>query len=275
MSPVLRCNEMHTGVVSSENAVHIWKVNLDMHAHQVAFFYDILTHDEHKRAARYPFKVHWRRFIIARGILRLLLSGYLCTLPQKILFGYGPAGKPEVISPAAQIRFNLSHSGPVALFAVSRVHEVGIDIEILRRDFDIVAIADLVFTMRERAVLANCTEDWGVTAFLRGWTRKEACLKAIGAGLHFPIKQIEVPFEAELNAFPIDIDTGHDDANSPVPLHLYTLEAFSKYESALAVAGDPVSIVMNTWPDCIDSMNRNIECLRDRYYDEKTIVNAH
>ncbi|MEZ5397810.1 MAG: 4'-phosphopantetheinyl transferase superfamily protein [Bryobacterales bacterium] len=275
MIPVPSCNDRHTGVVASEHAVHIWKVNLDRQAYQAAFFYDMLSHDEHKRAARYPFEVHRRRFIIARGILRLLLSGYLCTQPQKILFGYGPTGKPEVVSPAAQIRFNLSHSGSVALFAVSRVHEVGIDIETLRRDFDIAAITDLVFTARERVVFANCTEDRKVAAFLRGWTRKEACLKAIGAGLHFPIKQIEVPFEAALNAFPIDIDTGHDDVYSPVPLHLYTLEACSKHESALAVAGDPVSIVMNTWPDRIDSMNRDIECLRDRYHDEKTTVNAH
>jgi len=39
------------------------------------------------------------------------------------------------------------------------VHEVEIDIETLRRDFYIAAIADLVFMTRERAVFTNCTED--------------------------------------------------------------------------------------------------------------------
>jgi len=47
----------------------------------------------------------------------------------------------------------------IASFAVSRVHEVEIDIETLRRDFYIAAIADLVFMTRERAVFTNCTED--------------------------------------------------------------------------------------------------------------------
>jgi len=41
------------------------------------------------------------------------------------------------------------------------------------------------------------------------------------------------------------------------------------------VTGDPISIVMNTWHDCIDSMNQGIESLRDGDHDEKTTISAH
>ncbi len=170
-------------------AVHVWTADLDDHAPVAA----VLDADEAARAQRFHFEHDRRHFAVARGILRGLLGRYLGTPPGEICFGYGTRGKPFVASPATAVRFNLSHSHGRAMFVFAREREVGIDLEAgarLRDDWP--GIARRVFSAREQAELAGLPAEHRRAAFLDGWTRKEAYLKATGLGIVDGLQSIEV-----------------------------------------------------------------------------------
>jgi 4'-phosphopantetheinyl transferase len=90
-------------------------------------------------------------------------------------FERGEHGKPYL--PACGLRFNMSDSGDLALYAVALDVEVGVDIEQVRA-IDGHAIARRYLPAPEAAAVSA---DPGV--FFRVWTRREAYLKCIGIGL--------------------------------------------------------------------------------------------
>lgn len=242
----LMCNETNTKNILPRRVVQVWKADLDTHAHQAGDFYKVLSQDEQCRAFRYQFVRDRQRFIVARGILRFLLADYLDVHPHEIRFDYGAGGKPEVIKPETQLTFNLSHSGSAVLYAISRENEIGIDIETLRFDPVAGSIASLIFSDREQAILDTFPVDQKTVALLRGWTRKEAYVKARGTGLFFPLKQIEVPFGPVVSNFRINTEYRlHTEGH----FRLYSFSVFPGYESALVIGGDPALIMYKTWPE--------------------------
>lgn len=138
-----------------------------------------LSPDEVRRADRFFFQRHRRRYVVARARLRQLLGERLGLAPQEIALVYGANGKPRLADEA--MRFSVSHSGEIALFAFSKAREVGVDIEALRPIDSADAIAAHILSQRERRAYAAARDK--VAAFLRFWTRKEALAKAIGDGL--------------------------------------------------------------------------------------------
>jgi len=135
--------------------IEVWLVDTDVDASP-----DALSPDERERAARFRFEEHRRRWIAAHVALREILSKYT----SDVQFVIGENGKPSLANGA--VHFNLSHSGDLAVIAVSD-HEIGVDVEQIRDGFDYESIMPA----------ANRDE------FFRAWTRKEACLKARGLGL--------------------------------------------------------------------------------------------
>lgn len=169
----------------------LWLVDLD-HTHPDETF---LTTAERARAARFAFGHDRRRFVASRVALRVLLAKEAGVDPQ-IELGISAEGKPYV--PGARTPFfNLSHSERYALIAVSQSGEIGVDIEVLRPLHDLEALADRHFSGNERRAWRD---DSLVSArslrFLQGWTRKEACLKALGTGLSVDTRTFEI-VEAE------------------------------------------------------------------------------
>ncbi len=143
----------------------------------------LLSPDERERAARFvraELGLHWAH---ARGILRALLGVYIGVDPAGLRFAVGPHGKPELTGAAAAVRFNLSHSGTVALYAFARDREVGVDVELPRRPRDIDAIAARTFGAAETARLRALDPTQREHEFLRAWVRYEAVLKCRGTGI--------------------------------------------------------------------------------------------
>jgi 4'-phosphopantetheinyl transferase len=97
-------------------------------------------------------------------------------------FEYGAHGKPRLGS-SGGLKFNLSHSENWMLVGLAEEHELGVDVEIIRSISDMRGLARRHFTEREQSELSVCGRGTAVESFLRGWTRKEACLKALGTGL--------------------------------------------------------------------------------------------
>ena len=86
------------------------------------------------------------QWVGGRAALRRVLGRYLCVEPENVVMTSGADGKPRLESPERlDLRFNLSHSGEVALIAVRLGFDVGVDIERIREAVDGSAIANALF----------------------------------------------------------------------------------------------------------------------------------
>src|SRR5205823_11883911 len=94
--------------------VHIWRTSLERPAEAVRRMRSVLSCDEQRRADRFRFERDRSRYIVGRALLRTLLAGYLQTEPGELEFEYGEFRKPVLREGPW---FNLSHSGPIALYA--------------------------------------------------------------------------------------------------------------------------------------------------------------
>lgn len=153
----------------------------------------LLTPDELARADRFIVDSPRHRFVMGRGSLRLILASYLNCQPREVIFEYGEHGKPTLMNTvAAGLRFNASGSYDLAACAVTMDRELGIDIENTRRTKDFDQIVERFFTAAERDAYRRLTTEEKHAAFFRGWTRKEAYLKATGSGLTRPLASFEI-----------------------------------------------------------------------------------
>jgi 4'-phosphopantetheinyl transferase len=170
-----------------EGEVAVWQAPLDDATPEwLQFLHELLSADEAERASRFFFERDRRRFIVGRGVLRLILARYIDVAARELSFVYGANGKPALAGESSQVHFNLAHSGEVALYAVTRTGEVGIDVERVREMADWERIAELSFPLRECARVNAAPPGEKMPAFFRAWTRQEALLKALGVGLGGP-----------------------------------------------------------------------------------------
>jgi 4'-phosphopantetheinyl transferase len=141
-----------------------------------------LDDDERRKAARFVFERDRRRYVAAHAHLRALLANRTGLAAQHMNFEVGEFGKPSLRN-VSDCAFNMSHSENVAAVLIARGGELGVDIEVLRPMRDALALAERNFSRSENAELLALPEPARDHAFLAGWTRKEACLKAVGSGL--------------------------------------------------------------------------------------------
>jgi 4'-phosphopantetheinyl transferase len=166
--------------------VDVWSASLDdQPAEALRAMRALMSRDEAERAQAFYFERDRRRFIVGRGILRVLLGRYLDRAPGQLVFLYGPNGKPALSSDvgAAALHFNVAHSEGLALYAFTPGGEVGIDVEWIRELPDWEQVAETVFSWRELAHLRACPPERRREEFFRAWTRQEAVLKDLGTGL--------------------------------------------------------------------------------------------
>jgi 4'-phosphopantetheinyl transferase len=172
--------------------VHVWRALLDQ-PQSLTDFLATLAADEQERAARFLFQKDRERFIAARGMLRAILSRYLDVRPDDLSFGYSAHGKPFLVSePGGDVRFNVSHSHGLALFAFAQKRDLGIDVEQVRLEVAGQRIAERFFSACEVAALRGLPANQHTEAFFNCWTRKEAYIKARGEGLSLPLDQFDV-----------------------------------------------------------------------------------
>lgn len=129
-----------------EDEVHVWRVDLDTAG--------------------------------ARWALREILGRYLGLPANELRFERSRHGKPRLASPEAELEFNLSHSGSLALVAVAG-REVGVDVERIRT---------------KRPV-----------DFYRRWADREARVKYFGTGLTAPVP----PDSTEPAVHRLDVGSGY------------------------------------------------------------------
>lgn len=171
-----------------EKDIHIWLSYLNVHQARLKHLYPVLTDEEKERSERFKFYKHRKLFIASHGFLHTVLSNYIDTALGDIQFSYNEHGKPSIIEAQnpEQLTFNLSHSGHIAVLAICRKHNIGIDIEFKERKADWQGITKRFFTEAEQAALFKLPEALRESAFYQVWTRKEAHMKVTGQGLSLP-----------------------------------------------------------------------------------------
>jgi 4'-phosphopantetheinyl transferase len=110
-------------------------------------------------------------------------------------FVYSPRGKPRLDPGGPSVlHFNLAHAEDLAIFALTRIGEVGVDLECVRRIEDADDLVARFFSKGENATFQALPEAARAVAFFNLWTRKEALLKATGEGLGAALNGVEVSF---------------------------------------------------------------------------------
>ena len=178
----------------AKDEIHIWLVDLENGETRLEAYADCLSSAERDSAARFKFARDRKRYLIAHGALRSILAMYLGVDAAAIDFDSGPAGKPKLVRnfASSDVEFNLSHSGDVALIAVTRGEEIGVDVECIREDFAFKPIAQRFFTANEVAALQDLPVDLQREAFYKCWVSKEALLKAKGTGLSGSLDEVQI-----------------------------------------------------------------------------------
>ena len=222
-------------VALSANEVHVWRVALERGADEVGRLDVTLAPDEQERAASFIGNALGRRWTIARGALRVILGQYLGMSPKDVRFRYSVKGKPSIDGPTdIDFRFNLAHSENLALIAIARDREVGIDVEAVRSGRDLERIAERFFSPREAATLKAISPPERDHAFYRCWTRKEAYLKAMGGGLSVPLDSFDVAFAPGAPAELLAIRGAPDE---PGRWSMLAFDPGAGYAGALVVEG--------------------------------------
>jgi 4'-phosphopantetheinyl transferase len=216
-----------------------------------AAYLSVLSWDERSRAGGYAFERDRIRYIVARGLLRLLLGRYLNTDGCAIQFSYNAFGKPALAgSFAGKLHFNLSHSGDWVAYAFARDRKVGIDIEPLRYGKPWHDMASSIFSKNELAEFVEIPKPEKTRAFLRGWTRKEAYVKGRGEGLSYPLDAFDVPL-AELGGRTPAAIRDHADRNAR--WSVCSLDLMPGYASALVMEGTPAEVMVFQWFDSMEA----------------------
>lgn len=221
--------------------VQVVTADLDAASPSQAELLDTLSGDERRRAARFVFDVHRRRFIAARGLLRRQLGAVLGEPPASLRFAYGSAGKPSLAWPEKALRFNLSHSGDRAVLAFSADFELGVDIEKTRDDVDHQAISERFFSPAERAALEREPAGRRSRAFFEIWTRKEAFIKARGGGLTIALDSFDVSLGEPARVLRVAGESG-----APSAVSIETLPAPDGYCAAIAILGQGAQLRLET-----------------------------
>lgn len=236
--------------------VHVWGVPTSDPPRPYGVLREILSPDERARAEGFHFEADRVRYVVARGSLRLLLGRYHRQDPSSLAFAYGKHGKPELGNPVDPevVRFNVSHSGKWVLLGFTLGREVGVDVERIRPVPRLEKIAEERFTSAESRRLVGLPPDQRVRAFFSCWTRKEACLKALGTGLYARLDEVVVPPSAMVTPLQGVEDVPHRAGSWSV----WGLVPARGYLGAVAVAhGTPRllpgmwagSTGMGFWPD--------------------------
>lgn len=203
----------------NRQTIHVWGIHLPGFADGIQRLAKLLSPDELEKADRFHRRCDRDASISGRGALRVLLSGYANMKADMLRFAYLETGKPYL--PGSSIAFNVSHSGEWVVLAFGLERRIGVDLEMIRDDVDVQAIASRYFT-DEESVLMEQSGDHQAT-FFQFWARKEAYVKASGSALF-----------RELSSFAVPLEDGEKDG-----WHFHRLEAGSNYAAAV-VTDKPV-----------------------------------
>jgi 4'-phosphopantetheinyl transferase len=241
-----------TDLALSRDEVHVWRASLDQPASRVQNLRQTLTTRELDRAGRFHLPEDHQHFIVARGLLRAILGRYLDVEPSRLRFGYGVYGKPYLVSTYGpnELKFNLSYSNGLALYAVTRGREIGIDLEYVRPIPEAGQIVERFFSASENAVFRALPAGLRQRAFFTCWTRKEAYVKAKGEGLSLRLDWFDVSLMPGEPAVQLNVRGSSQESSR---WSLRELMPGPDHVATLAVEGSDWHLACWQWPEPIST----------------------
>lgn len=149
-----------------------------------------LTHDERSRAASFVHTADRDRFVAGRFALRVLVGRLLDCAPADVTIATQARGKPVVAGPS-RLEVGVAHAGDMVLVGASS-SPFGIDVEPPPPLTTVAQVAPHVCSPEELHELEASQPGDRSLAFARMWVRKEAVVKADGAGLAMPLADLRV-----------------------------------------------------------------------------------
>jgi 4'-phosphopantetheinyl transferase len=212
--------------------------HLEVDPHRLQALRATFSQREEERFRSFATDALRSRWGAARGTLREVLGRTLGCGPAEVEFGYGPHGKPRLAG--SEVRFNISHSGALAVIALARV-EVGVDAELPRarrsdaiaRRFYAPGEIERLFAEEEAARRAD--------AFFRLWTCKEAFLKVTGEGLSRSTRSYEISLSPPRLLWAAKI------AEAAERYSVHPLDVGDPYRAALVVEAPEASLRFYRW----------------------------
>lgn len=173
--------------------VRVWSVVANDCSPSLPAMFSTLSDEERVRIGRMRTSADRARAIVGRGGLRYLAGRYLGVDPADVRLVRDSHGKPSFgCEHATRLHFNVSHSGDLALIALAWGRSVGVDVEQVRPDVDVVHTALPLFSSADRGAIGRLPSERRVMAVYDSWTRREAYLKALGVGLSFRLDTFDV-----------------------------------------------------------------------------------
>ena len=160
--------------------VALWSLALDGEA-SIEDLARLLDDSERTQASAIASPAARARFIAVRAFVRTVLADALDAAPESLAFERGRRGKPRLVG--GDLAFNLSHAADVAVLAVTRGAEVGVDVEALPRGTSYEHVSERCFAPAEARSVRDCDPAQRPRRFATLWTAKEAYLKLTGEGL--------------------------------------------------------------------------------------------
>lgn len=195
----------------------------------------LLAPDERARQARFVFARDRDRYAVARGLLRTILGEATGVAPERVRLVAGPNGRLALDEGPA---FNVSHSEArlaIALAGGDARLPLGVDVERARAIDELDDVAARVCTPDELARLRALPGPARLAAFHRLWTRKEACMKATGAGFALAPSSFRVDVDAPAQRVALP---PHDFAPAGLEVGVLDVAAGAGYAGAVAIAGE-------------------------------------
>lgn len=149
--------------------------------HSDAGNFGFLSEGEACRAASFTSIRRRSQFLAGRMLARRMLCRVFGGNPEDWSIR-AEDGFPPVIEDFHEGRLSISHSGDWVVCALSD-QEVGVDVELIKPQRDVMGIAQMVCHPREIGMLEQLNEAGRLERFTQFWCLKEAWLKRQGGGL--------------------------------------------------------------------------------------------
>ena len=263
--------------------VDLWITRIDLSNNPILReqYRKLLSRGEHERADRLKISRVRNEYLVARSLVRHVLSHYADVPPSIWSFVQNAYGKPIVSAPWSEFAaFNLSHSAGMVVCAVAAEGYIGVDVESLQRKTTGIELARRFFSDAEVSSLEACPPEMLHEKFLQIWTLKEAFIKAIGHGLSFPLDKFSMSLPAD-GPPTIQFASGHHLPSEETSLdwqfaqirfstqhHISLAVAFPQSQELVVTAREVVPLSDNLLDDHhrTDEMNQPIICQRANHW---------
>src|SRR3989442_4856441 len=151
-----------------------------------------LSSNEQMRAARLRNPLEHQRYIASRVLIRRVLSDLTGIVPEDLGILRDKCGKPFLTLPGEakhqssenSLRFNVSHSENALCIATALGCNVGVDIEVVNPNLDVLTICKASLQSEDIDQVQRASPNERSLVFYRLWTMREAFAKMLGHGIN-------------------------------------------------------------------------------------------